>query len=72
MATSGVGNGGGGRTMPGPQRQAAIAAIKAVVIDIKNMEKADRKAKQEQAKSKKKETVNKKQRQRPCKAKQQR
>ena len=40
--------------MPRPQRQAAIAARKALVIDVKNMEKADRKAKQEQAKSKKK------------------
>jgi hypothetical protein len=54
MSTSGGGNGGGGRTMPRPQRQAAIAARKALVIDVKNMEKADRKAKQEQAKSKKK------------------
>ena len=40
--------------MPRPQQQAAIAARKALVIDVKNMEKADRKAKQEQAKSKKK------------------
>ena len=54
MSTSGGGNGGGGRTVPRPQRQAAIAARKALVIDVKNIEKADRKAKQEQAKSKKK------------------
>ena len=40
--------------MPRPQRQAAVAARKALVIDVKNMEKADRKAKQEQAKGKKK------------------
>ena len=40
--------------MPRPQRQAAIAARKALGIAVKNMEKADRKAKQEQAKSKKK------------------
>ena len=40
--------------MPRPQRQVAIAARKALVIDVKNMEKSDRRAKQEQAKGKKK------------------
>ena len=40
--------------MPRPRQQAAIVASKVLMIDVKNMEKADRKAKQEQAKSKKK------------------
>ena len=57
MSTSGGGNGGGDYWCPighRSQRQAAVAARKALVIDVKNMEKADRKAKQEQAKRKKK------------------
>ena len=40
--------------MPKPQPQAAMVATNALTIDVENMEKADRKAKQEQAKSKKK------------------
>ena len=54
MSTSGGGNGGVGRPTPRYKRQAAMAATNALPTVVKNMEKADRKAKQEQAKSKKK------------------
>ena len=54
MSTSGGGNGGVGRPTPRSKRQAAMAATNALPTVAKNMEKADRKAKQEQAKSKKK------------------
>ena len=54
MSTSGGGNGGVGRPTHRSKRQASMAATNALPTEVKNMEKAARKAKQEQAKSKKK------------------